>query len=62
MYGSCQISHIASYDRPRELEHRLTPVPGQYGIYETTVHDPESPDYQPAEPERVMIPGRMVTR
>jgi hypothetical protein len=48
------------YRRPRELEHRLTPT-NRYGVYETTIHDPESPGYQPpAEPERAMIPGGRV--
>jgi hypothetical protein len=58
-YRADQVASFINYPEPKEIEHRLTPVPGQIGVYTTTQHDPESADYTPPdEPNRAMIPGR----
>jgi hypothetical protein len=40
---------------------QLGPI-GPFSVYQTVAHDPEADDYEPAEPERALIPGRMLTR
>jgi hypothetical protein len=56
---AADLTDITAYDRPREIETRLTPVPGQFGIYTETQHDPEDPNYRPAEPVPMgMVPGK----
>jgi hypothetical protein len=65
---AADLTDIAPYDRPREIETRLEPEPGApHGYYREVAWDPEKPESPdnrpPAEPERAMIPGRrMVTR
>jgi hypothetical protein len=53
--------NITPYRTPRDIEYRQVPVPGQHGIYQTRAFDPET-DEQPPEPEKALIPGRMLTR
>jgi hypothetical protein len=53
---SGSLGDITPYRRPRDIETRQVPVPGQVGIYQFVTFDPET-DEPPAEPEKVMIPG-----
>jgi hypothetical protein len=53
---------VQPYPRPRDIEYRQEPIPGApRGYYQTVAYDPELGE-RPPEPEKAMIPGRMLTR
>ena len=56
---------ITPYRQPRDIEYRNEPIPGAPPRhYRTVAHDPESPDYVPADaPARGLVPDtRLGTR
>jgi hypothetical protein len=56
---AAELDQLQSYSELRPIEQRQTPVPGEYGVYQITVHDPEDAGYEaPPEPELMMITRR----
>jgi hypothetical protein len=61
--AAADLADITPHRQPQPIEYRTVPEPGApRGFYQTVAHDPETPGYRPAEPEQVMIPGKMLTR
>jgi len=56
---AAELDQLQLYSELRPIEQRQTPVPGEYGVYQITVHDPEDADYEALpEPELMMITRR----